>query len=75
VTKPRLAVHQIAAGGICCRYLADSLKDAVRRCPGAQFPPEAFTDDAEDTTPEDESDVPSTRGRFRRQSVTSPRTD
>lgn len=73
VTCPRLSIHQNAAGGIRCRYLADSLKDAVRRCPGAQFPAEAFVDDAEDTTSEDESDVPATtRSRFRHHSVTTP---
>ncbi len=44
-----------SAGHIRCRYLADSLKDAVRRCPGAQLPPEASIDD---DMVEDESDVP-----------------
>jgi len=73
VTTSRLSLRPNAAEGIRCRYLADSLKDAVRRCPGAQFPPEAFTDDADEVMPEDESDVPSARGRSRRQSVTSPR--
>lgn len=28
-----------------CRYLADSLKDAIRRCPGAQLPAGASIDD------------------------------
>jgi hypothetical protein len=44
-----------SAGHVRCRYLADSLKDAVRRCPGAQLPTGVSIDD---DTFEDESDVP-----------------
>lgn len=70
VSCPRLPACSVA-GAIRCRYLADSLKDAVRRCPGAQFPPEASIDDVEDMTPEDDADVSATRGRLRRQSATT----
>jgi hypothetical protein len=73
VTRLYPSVHQNTSGEIRCRYLADSLKDAIRRCPGAQFPSEVFTDDFEDVVSEDESEVPATRGRFRRQSATTPR--
>jgi hypothetical protein len=65
VTWLRLPGHSNDVGNIHCRYLADSLKDAVRRCPGAQFPQEASIDDADDMAPEDELDIPTTRNRFR----------
>ena len=65
VTRPRLPMRN-AGVGICCRYLADSLKDAVRRCPGAQFPAEASIDEVEDMLPEDEADTPTARSRSRR---------
>lgn len=73
VTHPRLPACS-AAGAIRCRYLADSLKDAVRRCPGAPVPPDASIDDGDDLTPEDDADaIATTRGRRRRQSTTTAR--
>jgi len=65
VTRSRLPLRSTGAG-VCCRYLADSLKDAVRRCPGAQFPPEASIDDAEDMVPDEEADTPASKSRSRR---------
>jgi hypothetical protein len=75
VTRSCLTGHPNDVSRIHCRYLADSIKDAVRRCPGAQFPPEAFLDDAEDATSEDELDVPPARARFHHHSVTTPRNE
>jgi hypothetical protein len=53
----RPPLRQGSAGGIRCRYLADSLKDAMRRCPGAQLSLEISVHDADDMA-EDELDVP-----------------
>jgi hypothetical protein len=55
---------------IHCRYLADSLKDAVRRCPRAQLPAGASIDD---DMPDEEPDVP-VRERNHRRSMAA-RTD
>lgn len=66
VTRSRLLVGQGASERIQCRYLADSLRDAVRRCPGAEIPPETSVDDPDDGIAEDEVDFPErTRGRRR----------
>ncbi len=59
-----------SAGNIRCRYLADSLKDAVRRCPGAQLPTGAPIDD---DMSEEEPDVPTRERNHRRYMAT--RTD
>lgn len=65
VARPGLPMRS-AGVGICCRYLADSLKDAVRRCPGAQFPTDALIDEVEDMISDDEADTPTARSRARR---------
>ncbi len=59
-----------SAGNICCRYLADSVKDAVRRCPGAQLPTGVSVDD---DLLEEEADVPAREPYPRRHLAT--RTD
>jgi hypothetical protein len=57
VTGSRRPVSRRAAGGVRCRYLADSLKDAMRRCPCAQFPLQTALDDSDDMTADDELDI------------------
>lgn len=56
---------------IRCRYLADSLKDALRRCPGAQFPAEALIDEGEDMASEDDAEVSGTTRSRRRSTPTA----
>ncbi len=58
VTRSRSSISRGPAGGIRCRYLADSLQDAMRRCPRAQLPPEISMIYVDDVTAEDELDAP-----------------
>jgi len=57
VTWSRRPVPRRVGSGVRCRYLADSLKDAMRRCPCAQFPLQVSLDDSDDVTVDDELDV------------------
>lgn len=66
VTWSRLPAGRDSRGGIRCRYLADSLRDAMRCCPGAQIPPETSIDTADDSMVDDELEFPErTCGRRR----------
>ena len=66
VTWSCLPVRRATAENIRCRYLADSLKDAVRRCPGAQLPPQVSIDEVDDGLMDEELELPETiRGRHR----------
>lgn len=66
VTWSRLSIRGNSASAVRCRYLADSLNDAMRRCPGAQVAPETSIDDVDDLMADDELDFPErTQGRRR----------
>jgi hypothetical protein len=57
VTWSRPPARRGLAGGVRCRYLADTLKDAVRRCPGAQLSLKASIDDDGDVLADDELEI------------------
>lgn len=70
VTWTPLPIRRRGTGRVQCRYLADSLKDAVRRCPGALLPSEAAIDDADDGVADDDLEFPETMRGRRRSTVT-----
>jgi hypothetical protein len=57
VTSSRPLDHRELAGGIQCRYLADTLTDAVRRCPRAQVPLQTPFDEPDEDILEEEPEI------------------
>jgi len=57
VTWLRRPLPRGGPGGVRCRYLADTLRDAIRRCPRAQFPLQTSIDDPDDMMADDELDI------------------
>jgi hypothetical protein len=54
VIWPTLSARHGLYRGVCCRYLADSLQDAMRLYPNAGFPAQGVAEEAEDFVVADE---------------------
>ena len=56
VVWPTLSARHGLYRGVCCRYLADSLQDAMRLHPEAGFPAHGAVENAEDFSGDDDLD-------------------